>query len=302
LQLVYFKVAGGNFGDDLNTWLWDELLPGWRRWRDDTILVGVGTILKRKFLPDGARKLVIGSGVGYGDAPDIAAAPTEWDIRCVRGPRTAAALGLEPEVGIADAAILLPDLSAFGDLARGSDVLFVPHHGSIDRFDWHAILSGTGIRMLDPRGDAKDVVLALATARAVIAESMHAAIIADAFRVPWHCVAISNAFNDFKWQDWAESLNITLRPIRLFLGFRRLQRILSALRRRRVISNETSSPHARSQRILPKWLAPALRMSARRSLLQIARMPYHLSEVAVLEAKQARLREVLASIRQDYGC
>src|SRR5690606_31984382 len=43
----------------------------------------------------------------------------------------------------------------------------------------------------------------------VIAEAMHAAIIADSYRVPWVSVSSSRRINAFKWQDWAASLRMT---------------------------------------------------------------------------------------------
>ena len=55
----------GNFGDDLNLWLWDALLPGLREVREETLLVGVGTVLNPTLLPSAVHKLVIGSGYGY---------------------------------------------------------------------------------------------------------------------------------------------------------------------------------------------------------------------------------------------
>ena len=30
LDLYYYHSSHGNFGDDLNTWIWDALLPGWQ--------------------------------------------------------------------------------------------------------------------------------------------------------------------------------------------------------------------------------------------------------------------------------
>ena len=44
----------GNFGDDLNLWLWDALLPGLRDVREETLLVGVGTVLNPTLLPTGS--------------------------------------------------------------------------------------------------------------------------------------------------------------------------------------------------------------------------------------------------------
>ncbi|WP_230279986.1 hypothetical protein [Croceicoccus sp. Ery15] len=71
MDLLYFKIASGNFGDDLNDWLWDGLIPGWRDWAPETVLVGLGTVLKQGFVPDDRRKLVLGSGYGYGAAPKV---------------------------------------------------------------------------------------------------------------------------------------------------------------------------------------------------------------------------------------
>ena len=62
----YWESAHGNFGDDLNLWLWDFLLPGFRDVHAETLLVGVGTVLNRALLPAGQAKLVLGSGFGYG--------------------------------------------------------------------------------------------------------------------------------------------------------------------------------------------------------------------------------------------
>ncbi len=57
------------------------------------------------------------------------------------------------------------------------------------------------------------MVRRIAAADKVIAESMHAAIIADAFRVPWIPVALSREVSPFKWVDWASSLNISYSPV-----------------------------------------------------------------------------------------
>jgi succinoglycan biosynthesis protein ExoV len=63
MRLIHYRTAEGNFGDDLNLWLWDDLLPGWRDAAPEISLFGVGTILGRNMVPPG-RKLVVGSGAG----------------------------------------------------------------------------------------------------------------------------------------------------------------------------------------------------------------------------------------------
>ena len=46
MKLAYFRDPKRNFGDDLNPWLWDQLLPGLiDDVDDDRFLIGMGTIL-----------------------------------------------------------------------------------------------------------------------------------------------------------------------------------------------------------------------------------------------------------------
>ena len=44
-------------------------------------------------MPDAPKKLVFGTGFGYGGVPRL---DESWIFYCVRGPRTARALGLDP--------------------------------------------------------------------------------------------------------------------------------------------------------------------------------------------------------------
>ena len=54
------------------------------------------------------------------------------------------------------------------------------------------------------------VIGRIARADLVVSESMHGAIVADAFGVPWIPIAISHHFNSFKWGDWADSVEVPL--------------------------------------------------------------------------------------------
>jgi succinoglycan biosynthesis protein ExoV len=305
MDLIYFKTKTGNFGDDLNQWFWDDVLPGWRNWAPDAVLVGVGTILASELLPAGRRKLVLGSGVGYGAAPDVHANPGEWDIRCVRGPRSAAALGLPAEKGVVDPTVLLPELSAFAGLKRGEERIFIPHHASLGTLDWDSICAGTGIVPISPAGDAKAIIRRIATAHSVIAESMHAAIIADAFRVPWRSAAISKSFNAFKWQDWADSLGIDLEITRFFP---RLRDVQAAMTRMRASPRPQGGPTAPATRAtapegsrLARSLAPILAVLARRTLASLARSEHVLSGDRCIEAKKRTLLRLMAGVESDYA-
>jgi len=72
--LYYHQDPQRNFGDDLNPWLWQRLLPGQfsgtvahdPRARgvvadDEVLFVGIGTLINTR-VPTGPRKVVFGSG------------------------------------------------------------------------------------------------------------------------------------------------------------------------------------------------------------------------------------------------
>ena len=121
-------------------------------------------------------------------------------------------VGVSRRESITDPAMLVARINMFRDVERTGASLFVPHWRSdIDpAFDWSTICQELGIKYLSPRGDAREVIAAIAGADRVLSESMHGAIIADAFRVEWQPVALGGKFNDFKWQDWGESLSLDI--------------------------------------------------------------------------------------------
>ncbi|MFD1746714.1 polysaccharide pyruvyl transferase family protein [Rhizobium helianthi] len=211
MKPYYWESHHGNFGDDLNLWLWDALLPGLRDSHDDVLLVGVGTVLNPALLPSGTRKLVVGSGYGYGTPPDISDR-SEWDVRAVRGPLTAAKLGLPEEMGIIDPAVMVTDMDEFRNLPKRYARTFVPHWESAEFGIWKEACELAGLTYLDPRGEAKSVIKAIAQSELIVAESMHGAILADAFRVPWIAISTSRQINSFKWSDWASTVGATYAP------------------------------------------------------------------------------------------
>ena len=212
MRVHLLEAVHGNFGDDLNRWLWHALLPGIWDEDGDILFVGIGTILDRN-LPSARQSMVFGTGAGYtAPPPDIATNSARWQIYGVRGPLTARALALDPSLALTDPAILLATLEEFRGLPRRG-VIFVPHWKSVRYGYWERICAALGIEFVDPCGDSKAVVRRIASAEKVIAESMHAAIVADAFRVPWIPIALSREVSPFKWVDWAASLDLPYRPV-----------------------------------------------------------------------------------------
>jgi hypothetical protein len=198
----------GNFGDDLNPWLWQRLLPGQLSASAENRLVGIGTLLNHE-LPEGP-KLIAGAGVGLGMLPTV---DDSWDILFVRGPKTADALGLPRELAITDPAYLI---RRFVQPARSrKGVVFMPHHLSALKADWRRVAEAAGLKYVDPTAPIPIVIEALRSATQVVTCSMHGAIVADALRTPWVRVKPYAHLNDFKWSDWAESVDVTVESHRL---------------------------------------------------------------------------------------
>ena len=227
MKIHQIRNVNGNFGDELNGWMWQELYPELFAGDDpdDGVdFIGIGTILDRH-LPSRGLNVVLGSGTGYAPPPDIRANPAHWCVYGVRGPLTAQLLDLPREAVLTDPAILLaehprwrgPRPAVNGERVSGEQgrVIFVPHWKSIRFGQWQAACELAQIDFVDPCGDAREVIDRIAGARLVVAESMHAAIIADALRVPWVPVVLSREVAPFKWADWAATVGLEYTPLLL---------------------------------------------------------------------------------------
>lgn len=224
MKLFYCDVPEGNFGDDLNTYLWPKLLPdafdGLVRFtpqearvvdRDDahdTLFVGIGTLILDK-VPAAPRKIVFGSGCDGVRLPPL---DDQWDIQCVRGPLTAKALGLDPALAITDPAILVRLLPPAAR-TKTHRVSFMPHWCQAQSGAWQKVCRLAGIHFIDPRWAPLDVLQAIAASETLISEALHGAIVADALRVPWVAVSSKHHIQDFKWRDWSGSLGLSYAPV-----------------------------------------------------------------------------------------
>jgi succinoglycan biosynthesis protein ExoV len=207
-DLFSLQWSSRNFGDDINPFLLNKLLDPSILASDDICVIGIGTILNSdnaERVSQYRRKVVFSSGTGYGEA--LTGLDDSWDIACVRGPNTAAVMGLPPSKAICDGAILLSDY--FDPLveSKRSGIVFIPHI----RTHWgvgeclRPICDDLGWRYLTPDMPAEDFIEIVRSASLVITEAMHGAILADTMRVPWIAVAL-HQHNDFKWRDWFLSI------------------------------------------------------------------------------------------------
>ncbi|HWA01145.1 MAG TPA: polysaccharide pyruvyl transferase family protein [Caulobacterales bacterium] len=219
MEVFYYKDPDGNFGDDLNQVLWPHILSKDMFAIPDVVVVGIGSILNEHWLGAFAgsnkRILVLGAGTSYGHPP---AAIGAWSVLAVRGPLTADLIGL-PEKAATDGAVLLaaaPKL--LPPAATKTDVLFMPHHRSLRRSRWREIAARAGIKFVSPREPVDAILTAFSSAKLVLAEAMHGAIVADTLRIPWIPLTIAPTVDEFKWRDWTQSVNLPFEPSNIAAG------------------------------------------------------------------------------------
>lgn len=213
MRLHYYVDPRGNFGDDLNAVVWPGLVGDLLDDDGRSLLVGTGTLLNGH-LPRGPLKAVLGSGVGYGALPTVDAS---WSVYCVRGPLSAAALGLDPGLAVTDSALLVRLVDPPPAVHGG--IVFMPHHttllrAAVEGRDLTGVCEQLGVRLLDPATPVREALAVLRGAELVLADAMHAAIVADAFRVPWVALSLYDHVDEAKWRDWCLSLRLSHSPVR----------------------------------------------------------------------------------------
>ena len=208
MQLYYFQDPHGNFGDDLNPWLWQQLLPEVMQGSNDALFVGIGTLINHR-LPAEPVKHVFGSGFGYGELPRI---DERWVFHVVRGHETARALGLPRETVITDAAVLIRAARRPQAERTTSRFGFMPHCQSSRYYDWASVSAELGFRHIDAQWDVDRVLREMSQCEVLICEAMHGAIVADSLRIPWIPVACYDYISAFKWRDWLSTMELPYEP------------------------------------------------------------------------------------------
>ena len=201
-----------NFGDRLNEWVWPHYLSRILDNDPAQLLVGIGSLLNHR-LPPAPTKWILGSGVGHGDPPVV---DSTWRILWVRGPRSAAELGLPRCRYITDGAVLLRDILK-PEVGKRYTVSFIPHCSAVDGGAIEAlqyVCETAGVHLINPHWPVRRVLDEVWASQRISTEALHGAIVADAFRIPWIPVFRHGVFS-FKWIDWTESMGLEYRPHRL---------------------------------------------------------------------------------------
>lgn len=216
MKLFYFQRRDGmsNFGDDLNAWLWPQLLPGLFDDDETTVFIGIGTLLNHLLpqrVPNAKKLLIFGTGAGYGQP--LTAIKDRCQIYCLRGKLSARQLNQPEKLAITDGAVLVRRLFQPSG-KKTSRFSFMPHihHAKFAGPIWQDVCARVGFGYIDPSWPVEKVLDSISQTEVILAEAMHGAIVADALRVPWIPVVTSPRISSFKWQDWCSSLELAYHP------------------------------------------------------------------------------------------
>ncbi|HBE20149.1 MAG TPA: succinoglycan biosynthesis ketolase [Cyanobacteria bacterium UBA11149] len=214
MKLYYCKYPVGrqNFGDNLNLWLWDKLIPGILDDDESTAFVGLGTLINDS-LPrrtSRARKRVIFStGAGYEKGmPEI---DSSYKIYCLRGPLSAEVMGVEAQLAVTDGAILVRRLIPINK-HKIYKFSYMPHYNFAGE-GWKSVCHQLGFGYVDPSSSTEEVLSAINNTEILLSEAMHGVIVADALRVPWIPIVTHPSILSFKWQDWCLSVGLEYQPV-----------------------------------------------------------------------------------------
>ena len=218
-KLVSYRAKNGNVGDDFSEWLFSRALGDRLRPDGEFLLFGVGSILSRDleaaFRDESTRAcVVLGSGArGPESLPEMEAG--HWKVYCVRGPLTARISSLPIEKAISDPAILAPRLAPQSKSSSGP-IGIVPYFKSSEDA-WRSVAAALDWRLISPRLSVEDFLCELASCSRVWCESMHGAIFADAYGIPWRPIRATSVQSEgkthaFKWTDWCAAMGLGFDP------------------------------------------------------------------------------------------
>lgn len=202
----------GNFGDQLNPWLWPKLLPGVFDDDERVAFVGIGTLINQRLkrrLPNTNLRIIFSSGVGYGNY--LKQLDETYKVYCVRGPLSANWLGISSDLAIIDGGVLVSRLSQ-PERKIKYKYSYMPHYNFAGE-GWEKACKSLNFGYIDPTWSVEKVIESICQTEVILAEAMHGAIIADAYRVPWVPVTSHPSILSFKWQDWCASVNLEYQPL-----------------------------------------------------------------------------------------
>lgn len=282
MKLSYYKLPNGerNFGDDLNPWIWDKLIPGVLDHDESVAFVGIGSLINDGLswrTRHASKRVIFGTGVGYGKGE--IKLDESYKIYCLRGSLSAKALGVTEDLGITDGAVLIRRVykNTAKKIYRFS---YMPHYELAGK-GWELACKELGFGYIDPRWTVEKVLSSISQTEVLLTEAMHGAIVADALRVRWVPIVTNSTILAFKWQDWCSSIGVEYKPnyIERLQNPREKQDLLTPIR------------------LVRDW---SRQKKASIALKQVAmNQPTFLSKDSCIEALTVQLEERLHLFQQD---
>lgn len=206
MKLKYHNDWRGNFGDDLNIPFYESLVPEYKVKLPDYSLYGIGTLLNNVH-GEINKACIVGAGYGYGESLEFDSKTTK--IFGVRGPVTAEKLCVSNDLVIGDPAIFYENCPAFRRGKSSSKRYVVAmHHLACELWDFDNVDSEK-FKFLDPGVTTiEDYIEEIRTAEFVFAESLHGAIIAATYNVPFIPISIFTSLEEKKWLDFLLSIEM----------------------------------------------------------------------------------------------
>lgn len=221
MNLIYSSNPRGNFGDDLNPYIFNYFFKDLFEDQNTKNIdfYGIGTIIGSqgilsKEVDSDVKNVFFGSGVRN---LSMKYNSDNWDIRFVRGPISSNILGLKNEKYITDSAYayaLMPEYQKILEEKKKYKFSFMPHLSHTQNIDWNKIGQKLDIHIISPHQEASKSLKEISQTEYLIGGAMHGAIMADVLRVPFvrlRMEAINSEdflTSDMKWLDWLSSVNM----------------------------------------------------------------------------------------------
>lgn len=223
MKIIYYNSQNGNFGDDLNKWLWPKIFSPdiFKKKNNDLAFLGIGSILSKNnpFIKEAnlyEKKCVFGSGVrSFNENIKF---DDSWDLCFFRGPFSSYKISGNFNNYISDSAYFYALLKEYSSKVKTKKIhktSIIPYFQSLDSFDWNSFCIENNYNLILPTGNnIENFVHQIAASETVLCEAMHGAIMADILRVPWKRIKYrahlyeNEVVSEFKWHDWLASINL----------------------------------------------------------------------------------------------
>ncbi|MGY6649912.1 polysaccharide pyruvyl transferase family protein [Wenyingzhuangia sp. IMCC45574] len=221
MKLISYKNKNGNFGDDLNSYLWPKIFGPKFSENENIAFLGIGSILTENstFIKEASlfdNKLILGTGVR--SLKENLTFDETWDFSFLRGPLSSFKITGSFNNFITDSAYfyaLLDEYKKVMKLPKKHKISVIPYFKSIDLINWKKFCDKNNLNLITPSNlSVEEFIIQVASSERVYAEAMHGAIMADILRVPWKRIKFNAHFSEtevvseFKWHDWFGSINL----------------------------------------------------------------------------------------------